>query len=158
MSGVQILSSQSFVLLYFLCFLHVYIFTFCLQICIFYFFCIFGAFLFLYFFILYFYTFCTFVLSHLIGQSIWTSMQNLSYQYFCSYILFCTFCTFAIFWTIHRNFHAKSGASSFFRPWLFCSQNLLGQQNLESVTQKIAELTLDPPSPHPYYATDNFFS
>ena len=63
MSGVQILSSQSFVLLYFLCFLHVYIFTFCLQICIFYFFLHFwGIFVFVhfYFVLLYFLYFCTF--------------------------------------------------------------------------------------------------
>ena len=48
---------------------------------------LFGLFMFLHFFLhfwpfctfvfFYFFTFCTFVLSHLVGQCIWTSMQNL---------------------------------------------------------------------------------
>ena len=57
------------------------------------------------FVLLYFCTFCTFVLSHLVGQCIWTSMQNLEsvarkmtelwvLLYLCTF--FCTFCTFVL--------------------------------------------------------------
>ena len=104
----------------------------------------------------YLHTFCTFVLSHLVGQCLWTSMQNLEsvtlwvLLYLCTFLYFLYFCnlfglsiqtsmqnleyvalkmtelwvllylcTFLYFiWTIHTNFHAKSGVCSSKNGWV----------------------------------------
>ena len=133
MIGVQILSSQSFVLLYFLCFLHVYIFTFCLQICKFalFIFCAFlGHFRFCTF------LFCTFILFVLLYFLIWldspyelpfkfgvcSSKKWLSYEYFCTYVLLYFFVL--LYFCI-----------------LFGLSIRASMKNLESVAQKMTELS-----------------
>ena len=118
--AVSKLEVNFFVLLYFLCFL-------CFNI--FWPFCTFVLLYFYTFVLLYFCTFCSFELSHLFERCIWTSMQNLEsvalkmtelwvLLYLC---IFCTFFTFLLFkfiWTIHTNFHAKSGVSSSKNGWV----------------------------------------
>ena len=63
--------------------------------------------------------FCTFVLFVLLYFITWLDSPYMNFHtvllYF--YILFCTFCTF-VFWTIHMNFHAKSGVCSSKNGWV----------------------------------------
>ena len=63
--------------------------------------------------------FCTFVLFVLLYFITWLDSPYMNFHtvllYF--YILFCTFCTF-VFWTIHMNFHAKSGVCSSKNDWV----------------------------------------
>ena len=106
-----------FVLLYFLCFL-----------CFNNFFLHFLAFLYFSTFVFfYFCTFCTFELSYLVGRCIWTSMQNLEsvalkmtelwvLLYLCTFLYF--FVLLWFIWTIHTNFHAKSGVCSSKNGWV----------------------------------------
>ena len=84
-------------------------------------------FVFFYFFILYFCTFILFVLSHLVGQSIWTSMQNLEsaakkMTELWVLLYLHTFCTFVICLD-YRSIQTS-------------------MQNVESVAQKMAVIAL----------------
>ena len=145
MSGVQILSSQSFVLLYFLCFLHVYIFTFCLQICIFYFFLHFwGIFVFVlfYFVLLYFLYFCTFSFDWTVHMNFHAKFELSVLLYLHTFLYFLYFCNFLDY---PQELPCKIWSLLLLPPLTILFSKFVGTAKSGVCDSKIAELTLDPP-------------